>query len=78
VVISQARERKLQFTVTVATPAAASTKIIPTFNRPVAPNVEEAVRKVTGEKGLVSQITEDVWKWQTRTHQGFAYAHPNA
>lgn len=70
----------MQFTITVATPAAASAsgKTVPTYNRPKSPTVEEAVRTVTGEAPVVSQITATVWLWRTWTYKGVAYAHPDA
>lgn len=70
----------MQFTITLATPAAASAsgKAVPTYNSLKAPDVNEAVHKVTGESGIVSQITATVWLWETWTYKGFAYAHPDA
>ena len=69
----------MQFTITATKTSTTPTvgKRIPSYNRPKAPNVEEAVRTVTGETPIVSQILSTVWKWKTWTHEGFAYAHPN-
>lgn len=69
----------MQFTVTATKTSASKTgKRVASYNRPSAPTVEEAVRTVTGETPIVSQILSTVWKWETWTYKGFAYAHPDA
>lgn len=67
----------MDFTVTVATPAPGVAPV-PSHNSVKAPDVERAVKSVTGETPTITRINNQCLMWRTWGYQGFAYPHPNA